>query len=557
MENFIVSARKYRPDSFSTVVGQPSITLTLKSAIKSGHLAQAYLFCGPRGVGKTTCARIFAKTINCFNLTSDTEACNECESCESFNSGRSFNIHELDAASNNSVDDIRQLIEQVRIPPQVGKYSVYIIDEVHMLSQQAFNAFLKTLEEPPKHAVFILATTEKHKIIPTILSRCQIYDFNRISPADTTLHLEKIASIENVHYEKEALQIIALKADGALRDALSIFDQVVSFSGNNISYEKVIENLNVLDYEYYFQMVDYFLHGDINNTLLTFHEILEKGFDAQHFMNGLSEHLRNLLVSQEDSTIELLETSDSVKQKYIEQAGNITAEFILEALEITNKFDLSYKISNIKRLHIEIALLQLCNLSKKKDKYEQADTEKRFEENSDQYKSVKKENIPPVKKKANIPNISSFSIKNQLEEKSKKGINENSELKNHHKNRSNQFSEEELTDAWLEFAKSIQSKESRLYSILTSTRPVLHENFTVQFEVTNDLQQESFNHIKNELLTFLFDKLLNDEVKLDLIVKKEKPEQKKPYTNEDKFKYLSKKNTNLLLLKKRFNLDYE
>lgn len=366
MGDFIVSARKYRPDTFQSVVGQESITTTLKNAIRTDHLAQAYLFCGPRGIGKTTCARIFAKTINCFKISADFEACNQCESCKSFNLNRSFNIHELDAASNNSVDDIRNLIDQVRIPPQVGRYSVYIIDEVHMLSQSAFNAFLKTLEEPPKHAIFILATTEKHKILPTILSRCQIYDFNRIKINDITKYLEKIAIAEDIEYEPDALNIIANKADGSLRDALSIFDQIVSFSGTKITYQKVIENLNVLDFEYYFKLTDYFLNSVISEALLVFDEVLSKGFDAHNFINGLSRHFRDLLVCKMKNTIQLLEVGDSFKDKYIEQSSKCDDEFLFSCLEICNSCDLSYKQSKNQRLHVELTLVKLCNLGEKK-----------------------------------------------------------------------------------------------------------------------------------------------------------------------------------------------
>jgi len=343
MENFIVSARKYRPDSFETVVAQASITGTLKNAIKSGQLAHAYLFCGPRGVGKTTCARIFAKTINCTNLTPETEACNECESCKSFNTNRSFNIHELDAASNNSVDDIRNLTDQVRVPPQMGKYSVYIIDEVHMLSSQAFNAFLKTLEEPPKHAIFILATTEKHKIIPTILSRCQIFDFNRIGVQDISNHLGYVAKNEGVEVDGEGLNIIAQKADGAMRDALSIFDQIVSFSGKNVSYQDVITNLNVLDYDYYFRLVDEFMKNNVPEVLIIFDEILNHGFDGHHFITGLSGHFRDLLVCKDTQTIQLLEVGGEIKERYKTQATSSESEFLLEALQISNDCDLKYK----------------------------------------------------------------------------------------------------------------------------------------------------------------------------------------------------------------------
>lgn len=366
MENFIVSARKYRPDSFDTVVAQKSITTTLKNAIKNNQLAHAYLFCGPRGVGKTTCARIFAKTINCSDLTSDIEACNQCESCKAFNSNRSFNIHELDAASNNSVDDIRQLIDQVRIPPQVGKYSVYIIDEVHMLSAQAFNAFLKTLEEPPKHAIFILATTEKHKIIPTILSRCQIFDFNRIGIADIADYLEYVATKEGVQIEKEALNIIARKADGAMRDALSIFDQIVSFSGKEITYQDVISNLNVLDYDYYFRLVDHFLKNEVPDVIMIFDEILNDGFDGHHFINGLSDHLRNLLVCKDRVTLQLLEVGGEIKERYKVQAVNCDSDFLLKALELSNECDMQYKTSQNKRLLVELTLIRIAQLTLKK-----------------------------------------------------------------------------------------------------------------------------------------------------------------------------------------------
>ncbi|WP_321290363.1 DNA polymerase III subunit gamma/tau [uncultured Sunxiuqinia sp.] len=366
MENFIVSARKYRPDTFQSVVGQVSITSTLKNAITNKQLAHAYLFCGPRGVGKTTCARIFAKTINCQNLTAETEPCNECESCKAFNGNRSYNIHELDAASNNSVDDIRNLTDQVRIPPQIGTYSIYIIDEVHMLSQAAFNAFLKTLEEPPKHAIFILATTEKHKIIPTILSRCQIFDFNRIKIGDISDHLGYVASSEKVEIEGEALNVIAQKADGAMRDALSIFDQIVSFSGKTISYKDVISNLNVLDYDYYFRLIDLLLKNEVPNSLLLFNEVLDHGFDGHHFINGLSSHIRDLLVCKDAVTVQLLEVGGEIKEKYKAQAVSCDSDFLLEALKISNECDMQYKLSQNKRLLVELSLIRMAQLTLKK-----------------------------------------------------------------------------------------------------------------------------------------------------------------------------------------------
>jgi len=363
MENYIVSARKYRPTTFDSVVGQLSITSTLKNAIKNNHLAQAFLFCGPRGVGKTSCARILAKTINCFSISENIEACNECESCKSFDEGRSLNIHELDGASNNGVDEIRSLIEQVRFAPQVGTHKVYIIDEVHMLSQAAFNAFLKTLEEPPKHAIFILATTEKHKIIPTILSRCQIFDFNRIRIDDISGLLSNIAEKENVQAEADGLHIIAQKADGAMRDALSMFDQIVSFSGGTITYQDVIENLNILDYDYYFKVTDSILTNNVAESLLIFNEILNHGFDGHNFINGLAEHLRNLLVCQDEKTITLLEVGATIKEKYIVQAKQTNTSQIISFLEITNLADTQYKLSKNQRLLVEVMLMQLCSNS--------------------------------------------------------------------------------------------------------------------------------------------------------------------------------------------------
>ena len=367
MENYIVSARKYRPSTFESVVGQRALTTTLKNAIATQKLAHAYLFCGPRGVGKTTCARIFAKTINCMTPTEDGEACNACESCVAFNEQRSYNIHELDAASNNSVDDIRQLVEQVRIPPQIGKYKVYIIDEVHMLSASAFNAFLKTLEEPPRHAIFILATTEKHKILPTILSRCQIYDFNRISVEDTVNHLSYVASKEGITAEPEALNVIAMKADGGMRDALSIFDQVVSFTGGNITYKSVIDNLNVLDYEYYFRLTDCFLENKVSDALLLFNDILNKGFDGSHFITGLSSHFRDLLVGKDPVTLPLLEVGASIRQSYQEQAQKCPLPFLYRAMKLCNECDLNYRISKNKRLLVELTLIQVAQLTTEGD----------------------------------------------------------------------------------------------------------------------------------------------------------------------------------------------
>ncbi|NOY50371.1 MAG: DNA polymerase III subunit gamma/tau [Chlorobi bacterium] len=400
MDDFVVSARKYRPVAFKQVVGQNAITSTLQNAIKSKHLAQAFLFTGPRGVGKTTCARILAKTINCENLTESIEPCDSCESCTSFNNNASFNIHELDAASNNSVDDIRSLVDQVRIPPQVGTYKVYIIDEVHMLSQAAFNAFLKTLEEPPAYAKFILATTEKHKILPTILSRCQIFDFRRIKVDDIVEHLKYVAGNENIEAEDEALNVISQKADGALRDALSTFDQIVSYSGNKLTYKSVIENLNILDYEYFFRITESIIHSNIPELLLVFDEITENGFDGQHFIIGLGDHLRNLLVLKNESTVKLMLAGNALRDNYLLQANACSPTMLINALDICNKFDLSYKASNNKRLHIEIALMQLGKLSNERGGFSDSavvensnfqTTEKKFE-----YKTAKKTEKPNV-----------------------------------------------------------------------------------------------------------------------------------------------------------------
>ena len=579
MENYIVSARKYRPDTFDTVVGQISITTTLKNAIKNNQLAHAYLFCGPRGVGKTTCARIFAKTINCFKLSGQFEACNECESCLSFNQSRSFNIHELDAASNNSVDDIRNLTDQTRIPPQVGKYSIYIIDEVHMLSASAFNAFLKTLEEPPAHAIFVLATTEKHKIIPTILSRCQIFDFNRIQIEDIVRHLEEIAAKEKVTAEPEGLNIIAQKADGAMRDALSIFDQIVSFSGGVVSYKNVIENLNVLDYDYYFQLTEDFLAGNTSSVLLTFSEILDKGFDGQHFINGLSKHFRDVLVSSDPETLQLLEAGAGIRDKYRDQAKKCTPEFLFTALEIANQCDLNYRLSRNQRLHVELALIQLANLSGEKKKAELKSVppkEKEKEVSAEKYQTTvdkSTDNLvkdpPPQETPKNIPgrktstHLPSASLKDLLK---KNGIHKDDEVIEESivsetesdipEEFISDFSEDDLIIWWKKYAIMVRENQPRLYSTLVSGEPIVDENKVITFTVTNKLQQEAISDIKADLLSFLRKELNNNSIMLETVISGKEPETK-PYHPEEKFSKLADKNPALNVFKNKMGLDFE
>ncbi|OQX98947.1 MAG: DNA polymerase III subunit gamma/tau [Bacteroidetes bacterium 4572_117] len=556
MENFIVSARKYRPATFNTVVGQKSLTTTLKNAIKNNHLAHAYLFCGPRGVGKTTCARIYAKTINCQNLQNNIEPCNECESCKSFNENRSYNIHELDAASNNSVEDIRSLIEQVRIPPQLGEKSVYIIDEVHMLSSQAFNAFLKTLEEPPKHAVFILATTEKHKILPTILSRCQIFDFNRIKVEDITEHLEYVAKSENIEAEHDALNIIAQKADGAMRDALSYFDQIVSFSGSKVSYESVIENLNVLDYDYYFKLTEAFIENKYTTALLIFNEILEKGFDGNHFITGLSKHFRDLLVSKDAQTIELLEVGASIKDKYLSQSKKTNLVFLLKALNTSNAADLSYKTSQNKRLLIELTLFNLCRIIP--DITEQAAQVKPAK--AEIAKTETKDDKPEQK---NI-NKGSVSIKNALkgykkpEDEVIKAENQQNKVAEETikiEQKETDFSQEQLLYAWQLYANSIKSEKPRLNSLLKSSTPKKADKFKIIYNVINDLQKQAIAKEEANIIAHLCNTLNNDKVNLEIIIKEENVK-KQLYTDTDKYKYLNEKNANLNKLKQQFNLDF-
>lgn len=582
MEDFIVSARKYRPSTFLSVVGQQALVTTLKNAIRTNHLAHAYLFCGPRGVGKTTCARIFAKTINCQNLTPDGEACNQCESCVSYNDQRSFNIHELDAASNNGVDEIKYLIDQVRIPPQVGKYSVYIIDEVHMLSQAAFNAFLKTLEEPPAHAIFILATTEKHKIIPTILSRCQIYDFNRIGVADTVGHLQYVASKENITAEPEALNVIAQKSDGGMRDALSIFDQVVSFCGTNITYKNVIENLNVLDYDYYFRLVKEFLSGNVPQAMMIFNEILSKGFDANHFVSGLAAHLRDVLVCKDPQTVALLEVGASIGENYKSQAAECEIDFLYAALKIANDCDLDYRQSKNKRLLVEIMLIRLCQLSGKK-KNELIDllledelvVLDRFFTASVQQTQPATASIPSTsvatQQTPTAPVLSSINVSTPVSNTPPKPIAKPSGFKSISINnfskegdsadlpqslapkRNQPFQAQQLTEAWKAFIKSVPT-EVHLVNTMMNGMPSMLTPTKFKVTVSNAFQEKNLNEFRAQLMPFLANALQNDFIEMETEVV-ESAETNKVMLKSDILKELVENNEHVRKLVSEFGLE--
>ena len=546
MDNFIVSARKYRPFTFASVVGQSSITTTLKNAVKNNKLAQAFLFCGPRGVGKTTCARILAKTINCLNISDDFEPCNQCQSCRSFDENASFHIYELDAASNNSVEDIRSLVDQVRIPPQSGKYKVYIIDEVHMLSTAAFNAFLKTLEEPPSYAKFILATTEKHKIIPTILSRCQIFDFRRMYIPDIVAHLRYVAEKENVTYEEEVLHVIAQKADGAMRDALSIFDQAVNFCGTHLEYKKVIENLNVLDYDYYFSLTDAFLKGDITTALLILNKIIDSGFDGQYFIIGLGEHLRNLLICRTKETIQLMEVSEEVKKRYLDQVQKCSPSFLLQALEMNNQCDLNYKITGNKRLLKELTLMKICSLnnapqSAKKEgetttENPQSTTPPPHASNTpSQTSNSTPQTANSTPQTANTPPqsiTSPISIKKALakEETPQKPT----ELL------AAAFSQEKLNEVWQEMAKNVKTESIRI--AFQARNPVLKEDNRILFEVENKILESQINDILVSLKPYLAKKLNNNQFHVEITVIQREESVQTPYTDEEKVQDMKKRN---------------
>ncbi len=566
MENYVVSARKYRPATFDTVIGQSPITITLKNSIRQNKLAQAFLFCGPRGVGKTTCARILAKTINCTRLTESLEPCNECESCLNFNTSASFNIFELDAASNNSVEDIRSLIDQVRIPPQTGKYKVYIIDEVHMLSQAAFNAFLKTLEEPPAYAKFILATTEKHKVLPTILSRCQVFDFRRITVEDIVKQLKYVAESQQIETEEDALHIIGQKADGSMRDALSIFDQIVSFSGNQVTYAHVIENLNVLDYDYYFRLTDLIFSGDVAASVTLLNEIIERGFDGQPFIGGFSTHLRNLLMGQDKATIRLIEVGETLKTKYLEQSARCSASFLLKALETSNQFDLNYRVSNHKRLHLEIMVMQLCQINQGLRTLINAKPE------------VVKKTVEPlisidpqVPAAPKAPLATKPSLTNQAGNGntgygsiSIKAVHSN--LTNHNKAKEEEadpaegkeetFDTDRLESAWIRMAETYRKEMPSLYSTLIKRNPLLEKDSMIRFVVDNKYQEELMTSKKQELTNFLKKILLNRNIGLVLEVS-ESLREDKPYTAVDKYKKMAENNPAIPYFKEHLGLELD
>ncbi len=577
MENFIVSARKYRPQTFDTVVGQKSITNTLKNAIRNRQLAQAFLFCGPRGVGKTTCARILAKTINCQNLSPAMEACDQCSSCKSFNENASFNIYELDGASNNSVDDIRTLVEQVRIPPQMGNYKVYIIDEVHMLSASAFNAFLKTLEEPPAYAKFILATTEKHKILPTILSRCQIFDFRRITVDDIAGHLQFVAEKEHVAIDDNARHIIAQKADGAMRDALSIFDQLVSFAGDSLTYDMVLENLNVLDHDYFFRITDHILQGDTASTLITINEIIDKGFEGQHFLIGFGEHLRNLLVCKDAATVKLLETAPSIRDQYLKQASGCPIGLLLKLLDINNQCDLSYKISNNKRLHLEISLMQMCAIRMQPDQVPPPPVQSQ-PATAPSIPPRPAANTPPPAPTPVLQNPATAtrppetkapapapvrmrdlkeSLKSDANRPSEAGSEspEGAETEAQH-NQINNFSTQDLYIAWDNYADQLKKSHPHIAGTLKNGRPALREDWAIHYTLENRLIEGEFNLIRGEMTDFLRKNLQNSRITLQTTIA-ENDTTRKPYTDREKFERMAEKNPNLKTLKETLDLDIE
>ncbi len=579
-DNFVVSARKYRPITFDTVVGQSHITTTLKNAIRTNHLAQAFLFCGPRGVGKTTNARILAKTINCQSLTDEVEPCGECESCVAFQNNASFNVHELDAASNNSVDDIRNLIDQVRYPPQTGKYKIYIIDEVHMLSSSAFNAFLKTLEEPPSYAIFILATTEKHKILPTILSRCQIFDFNRIQPRDIADHLEHIATKEGISTEREALELIAQKADGGLRDALSMFDLNVTFSTDNtVRYRDVLENLHILDYDYYFRLTDALLSSDITQTLLIFNEIIKKGFDGHLFVVGMLEHFRNLLVAKDPATVQLLEVSETAKNKYLDQSSRASVSFLLSALSVGSQCDINYKAAKQQRLHVEICLMKLAKISEVLDLNTLTSDEKKkpsVTENSQgaPYSSTTSKS-PSVKAEVPLPSPQNGLPAALGKLRSTINLTAQPQPVSDVKPTSVQapvppalpaetptvwedkpFTYEELKRAWDAFAQLRQENGGTVSEQIMLNREFKIDGTEIELLLDNLHQNILLNEVKPELLGYLRRQLKNHQIQINHRIAPNEVK-RNPYTQLEKFNALADKNPSLLELQRLLGLDVD
>ena len=576
MENYIVSARKYRPLNFESVVGQKALTQTLQNAIRQNHLAHAYLFCGPRGVGKTTCARIFAKTINCLNPSSGHDACNECESCRAFNEGRSFNIHELDAASNNSVEDIRSLIDQVRIPPQIGKYSVYIIDEVHMLSTGAFNALLKTLEEPPSYAIFILATTEKHKVLPTILSRCQVYDFARITIADTIAHLQHVAQQEGVNASEEALNVVAQKADGGMRDALSIFDQLVSFCGNTITYERTIEVLNVLDSDYYFRMADFALAHDVTGAMLLLNEVLQKGFDAGNFTTGLAQHLRDVLVAKDPQTITLLETADTIRRHYAAQAQHCSPQWLFAALDILNTCDINYRTAKNKRLTVELALIRMTQLGVQAAAPTTAAPIQNTQKTHNTPNTPNIPNTPNTQSAPNPPSTPKMPTTPPLPKApSLSAIPKIPNLNGVGTSpiaapvvptpqptapaaapQNNPFTLDRFNDAWAGLKTYFGKEDSRLRNVVSFYQPVLHNQQSATLELPNQWELEEVKKALPRIHAYLHQQLKNDQLTLTLKVAEYTHEQK-AFTAEERYKVMLEENAALNTLKEQFALQID
>ena len=566
MDNYVVSARKYRPQTFESVVGQQALTQTLQNAIRQNRLAHAYLFCGPRGVGKTTCARIFAKTINCLNPQNGFDACNECESCKAFNEQRSFNIHELDAASNNSVEDIRNLIDQVRIPPQIGKYSVYIIDEVHMLSAGAFNALLKTLEEPPSYAIFILATTEKHKVLPTILSRCQVYDFNRITVQDTIAYLQKVAASEGVTADEGALNVVAQKADGGMRDALSIFDQLVAFCGNNITYERTIEVLNVLNADYYFKLVEQALQHDVKGALLLLNEVLNHGFDAGLFITGLAQHLRDVLVSKDPQTIALLETSDAIRQRYAAQAQLCAPVWIFQALDILNTCDINYRTAKNKRLTVELALIKLTQLGVPQNIPAAQPTPQTSQSGTPRTTSTPSAPSTPADKPAPqptaqpaaapvMPKIPKIGLGLGPKKKEEPAAEAPKPAAEPQAPQNNPFTADQLRDAWVGLATT-HKEELRLRELIENYIPTLVEENMAQIQMPNPWQLSQMRSAMPKLMAELRQKLKNDLLTVQLVLAEYNQEQM-AFTADEKYAVMAQTNPVLAQLKENLDLQID